>query len=88
MLFVLGCGVREFVADGALGVEAGLDLAQVGDLLTGDAFTAEVRADERRAAQRGIRGADQDPRARPLPDRYLDGDLVKHAARDRIVQAF
>ncbi|MCG5218967.1 DsbA family oxidoreductase [Streptosporangium sp. KLBMP 9127] len=40
----------------ALGVEAGLDLAQVGELLTGDAFSAEVRADERRAAQRGIRG--------------------------------
>ncbi|MFG3437243.1 DsbA family oxidoreductase [Nonomuraea sp. NPDC047897] len=40
----------------ALGVEAGLDQAQVGELLTGDAFTAEVRDDERRAAQRGIRG--------------------------------
>ncbi|MET9064574.1 DsbA family oxidoreductase [Streptosporangium sandarakinum] len=40
----------------ALGVEAGLDPAQIGELLSGDAFTGEVRADERRAAQRGIRG--------------------------------
>lgn len=39
-----------------LGVEAGLDLAHMGELLTGDAFAGQVRADERRAAQRGIRG--------------------------------
>ncbi|MEV4116347.1 DsbA family oxidoreductase [Nonomuraea sp. NPDC049695] len=39
-----------------LGVEAGLDLAHIGELLIGDAFTSEVRADECRAAQRGIRG--------------------------------
>ncbi|MEU7901156.1 DsbA family oxidoreductase [Nonomuraea sp. NPDC049152] len=39
-----------------LGVEAGLDPAGVGDLLSGDAFSGEVRADERRAIQRGIRG--------------------------------
>lgn len=39
-----------------LGVEAGLELAQVLELLNGDAFAADVRAEERRAVLSGIRG--------------------------------
>lgn len=40
----------------ALAVEVGLDPADVADLLASDAFTDEVRADERTAAQSGITG--------------------------------
>jgi len=39
-----------------LGVEAGLDPAQVRAVLAGDAYAAEVRADERQAAEIGVSG--------------------------------
>lgn len=39
-----------------LGVEAGLDPAEVDAVLGGDAYAADVRADEREAAQLGISG--------------------------------
>ncbi|MDT0566713.1 DsbA family oxidoreductase [Streptomyces sp. DSM 3412] len=40
----------------ALGVSAGLDPTEVRRTLAGDAFTQHVRADERSAVERGIRG--------------------------------
>ncbi|MGP3932165.1 DsbA family protein [Nonomuraea sp. KM88] len=69
-----------------LGVEAGLDLAHIGDLLTGDAFTSEVRADERRAAQRGIRGVpalviDGAPPVSAVQEPAALASLLERAAR-------
>ncbi|MGP3920362.1 DsbA family oxidoreductase [Nonomuraea sp. 10N515B] len=70
----------------AFGVEAGLDLAQVGELLTGDAFTAEVRADERRATQRGIRGVpalviDGAPQVSAIQEPAVLTSLLERATR-------
>jgi predicted DsbA family dithiol-disulfide isomerase len=45
---------RETLA--AIGAEAGIPAAEVRAMLAGDAFAGEVRADEQRAAQFGIRG--------------------------------
>ncbi|MET9343322.1 DsbA family oxidoreductase [Nonomuraea sp. NPDC003804] len=39
-----------------LGVETGLDADEVREMLAGDAYAAEVRADERRAAELGVTG--------------------------------
>ncbi|MEU1730147.1 DsbA family oxidoreductase [Streptosporangium sp. NPDC020145] len=39
-----------------VGVEAGLDAGQVRALLDGDAYAKDVRADERRAKERGVNG--------------------------------
>ncbi len=50
----LAIGEPETLAE--LGSELGLPADEVDELLAGDAFTAEVRADEQRAAQLGIGG--------------------------------
>lgn len=39
-----------------LGTEVGLEAAEVRDVLAGDAYAADVRADERRAAELGVSG--------------------------------
>lgn len=72
-----------------LGAEAGLEAARVRDVLSGDAYAADVRADERRAAELGVRG---------VPSVVIDGGppfsgvqppavlrtLFEQAARSRV----
>ncbi|MDF5758658.1 DsbA family oxidoreductase [Spongiactinospora sp. TRM90649] len=56
-----------------LAVEAGLAPGSVADLLQGDAFSAEVRADEDRATRTGIRG---------VPTLVIDGGPPMSAVQD------
>jgi len=48
--------IGDLITLARLGVEAGLDPAQVRAVLAGDAYAAEVRADERQAAEIGVSG--------------------------------
>ncbi len=52
--FTEGAAIGEPEVLQRLGVDAGLDSGEVGELLAGDRFAAEVRADERRAQRFGI----------------------------------
>ena len=52
--FTEGAAIGDRDALARLAVEAGLDAAEARSLLAGDAFAAEVRADERRAGELGI----------------------------------
>ena len=53
---VNGVAIGDRAAIAAVAVEAGLDAADVGAVLSGDAYAAEVRADEEEAGELGISG--------------------------------
>jgi predicted DsbA family dithiol-disulfide isomerase len=52
--FTKGAALADAEVLVALAVGAGIDAADAGAVVAGDAFTSEVRADERRAAELGI----------------------------------
>ncbi|WP_431896732.1 DsbA family oxidoreductase [Nonomuraea sp. bgisy101] len=72
-----------------LGAEAGLEAVRVRDVLSGDAYAADVRADERRAAELGVRGVpsvvidDGPPFSGVQPPAALR-TLFEQAARSRV----
>ncbi|MFD1932293.1 DsbA family oxidoreductase [Nonomuraea mangrovi] len=72
-----------------LGAEAGLEAVRVRDVLSGDAYAAGVRADERRAAELGVRGVpsvvidDGPPFSGVQPPAALR-TLFEQAARSRV----
>ena len=69
--FTEGAAIGDPVVLRGLAVQAGLDDAEVAAMLTGDAFGAAVRADERRAGQLGVHA---------VPHFVVDGRLTLSGA--------